>query len=186
MNSVKIAIICNGKEISYGLNLLHLFQYKDKATEFYCSSFDQSSIMMYSAAAYRHATPPTPHTQVFIGNVVEIDSSYAVIYSKYGMVIYQSDSSFILKANDNQLLGQNYEAFLDYANAIRKRYCDLEIQYATRIERLDVNWIAKDFEQLSSHRLFCKKNERLQQQYDCLAFIMYLLLLKDSYIYRED
>ena len=53
--SNKIAIVCDGKEISYALNLLHLFQYKNEIEEFNSDNYKEASIEMYSAAAFGHA-----------------------------------------------------------------------------------------------------------------------------------
>ena len=40
--SKKIAIVCDGKEISYALNLLHLFQYKNEIEEFNSDNYKGS------------------------------------------------------------------------------------------------------------------------------------------------
>ena len=48
MSLKKFAVICDGKEISYGLNLFHLFQYKNEEEKFHSRKFDELSIEMYS------------------------------------------------------------------------------------------------------------------------------------------
>lgn len=177
MDSKKIAIVCDGKEISYGFNLLHLFQYKNEKENFTSNLIDDLSIELYSEAAFRHTNISKKTTKVYIGSVKNMDASYLRIFSKYGMAIYQSEMNYILKVNDKQLTGKEYSKFIAYANLNRKEYCALEQGYINRVETLDLNWIAKEFEEVSSG-LLGKRNAKVQQQYDCLAFVMYLYVLK--------
>lgn len=178
MSSNKIIIACDGKEISYGFSFLHLFQYKSETEKFNSEMIDDLSIEIYSVAAFRHANISKKTIKVFVGEVQNVDSSYTEIFNKYGMTIYQSEFSFVLKADDKRLTGHMYEEFIKYANAKRKEYYALEKQYIDRVEELDPYWIAKEFKQLPSEGLFGRKSTKVQQQYDCLAFVMYMIFQK--------
>lgn len=178
MSSYKIAVICDSKEISYGLNLFHLFQYKNEEEYFISSKFDALSIEMYSAVVFRHANISKKNIRIYVGTAQNIDSSYKKVFDKFGMEIYQNDNAYILKANDKQL---NFcSDFISYANKKRKEYIELERNYFMKVGALDVNWIVSEFTQTNSGGLLKKANTKVQQLYDCLSFVLYLDFLKNA------
>jgi len=177
MDSKKMAIVCEGKEISYGLNLLHLLQYKNDMEIFSSEVGSVISAEIYSSAAFRHASISKKALKIFVGDNQNADSSYSKVFNQYGMNIFMSEAGFILKADDKKLSGAEYDNFILYANKRRKEYFDLEKKYLDRVEIFDSKWVAKDFDKTSSEGLFGIKNASksiAQQQYDCLAFVLYL------------
>lgn len=180
MSSKKIAIVCEGKEISYGINFLHLFQYRSEKEKFNSDMLDDLSIEIYSSSAFRHTNISKKTIKVFVGNAQHQDSAYRSIFNKFGMAIYQLQSDYIMKADDKQLANYEYEDFILYANVKRKEYFDLEKRYTDRVELLDSNWITKKFEKASSSGFLGKKSVKVQQQYDCLAFVLYLDFFKNE------
>lgn len=179
MSSAKFAIVCDGKEISYGLNLLHLFQYKDENIQFYSELFDNPLTDIYSIAAFMHSNISADTVKIFINDAQKTDSSYKEIFCKYGMFIFQCNSQIIVKADSNGLAGENYELFLKYANQKRKEYLSKEKDYSARVESINKNWISKEFKQESSGGLFSKNKNRIKQQYDCLSYVLYVDVLKN-------
>lgn len=180
MSSKKITIVCDGKEISYGLNFLHLFQYKSEKEKFNSNLLNDLSIEIHSVETFRHTNTSKKTIKIFVGNAKNVDVSYSNIFNKFGMTIYQAESNFILKADAKQLVSREYEDFIIYANAKRKKYYVLEKQYIARVEALDLDWIAKEFKKSHSGGLFDKRSAKVQQQYDCLAFVLYLEFLENK------
>lgn len=178
MSPNKIAVICDGKEISYGLNLFHLFKYKSAEECFISSKFDELSIEMYSAIAFRHANISKKTIRIYVGKVQNIDSSYKKVFNQFGMEIYQNENSYVLKSDDKRL--NCYSNFISYANEKRREYIELEKDYFDRVVSLDKNWIVGEFVQANSGRVFRKENTKVQQLYDCLAFVVYINFLKNT------
>ena len=177
MSSCKIAIICDGKEISYGLNFLHLFQYKNEEEKFISNKYDELSIEIYSVTAFRHTNISKEAIRIYIGKAQSVDFFYKKVFDKFGMEIYQKENVYVLKANDKQL--NSYSDFIIYANEKRKEYIELEIDYFMKVGTLDVNWIVSEFVQNNSGSLLRMANIKVQQLYDCLSFVVYLDFLKD-------
>lgn len=178
MSLNKIAVVCDGKEISFGLNLFHLFQYKSEEDKYVSSKFDELSIELYSAAAFRHSGISKKTTRIYVGVVLNVDSSYKKVFGKFGMEIYQNKNAYILKVSDKQL--NSYVDFLSYANERRREYIKLEKDYFDKVGALDGNWIVGEFVQTNSGGLFRKDNSKVQQLYDCLAFVVYIDFLKNT------
>lgn len=178
MSSYKIAVICNGKEISFGLNLFHLFQYKNEEEKLISNKFDEIVIELYSAAAFCHSNISKKTVRIYVGTVQNVDSSYKKVFEKFGMEIYQNENAYILKANDKQL--DCYSDFISYANEKRIEYIELEKDYFSKVVVLDENWIVSEFTQANSGKMFRKVNTKVQQLYDCLAFVVYLDFLKNT------
>lgn len=178
MSSNKIAVICDGKKISYGLNLFHLFKYKNEEECFISSRFDELSIEMYSAIVFLHANISKETIRIYVGMEQSIDSSYKKVFNQFGMEIYQNENSYVLKADNKQL--DCYSNFISYANEKRREYIEIEKDYFDKVAVLDKNWIASEFVQANSVGLFRKENTRVQQLYDCLAFIVYINFLKNA------
>lgn len=178
MSSSKIAVICDGKEISYGFNLFHLFQYKNEKDEFISGKYDELSIEMYSVVAFRHANISKKTIRIYVGEAQSVDFSYKKVFDKFGMAIYQRENDYVLKADDKQL--NSYSEFISYANEKRNEYIELEKDYFMKVGALDVNWIVSEFTQAHSGGLFRKANATVQQLYDCLSFVVYLEFLKNT------
>ena len=103
MSLKKFAVICDGKEISYGLNLFHLFQYKNEEEKFHSRKFDELSIEMYSSMAFRHANISKRTIKIYIGTSQNIEASYEKVFDKFGMEIYKNENIYVLKASEKQL-----------------------------------------------------------------------------------
>ena len=177
MSLKKFMIICDGKEISYGLNLFHLFQYKNEEEKFQSRKFDELSIEMYSSMAFLHANISKRTIKIYIGAAQNIEASYEKVFDKFGMKIYKKENIYVLKASEKQL--NYYSDFVAYANEKRREYIELEKNYFVKVSALDRNWIAGEFVQSNSSRLFRKDNTKVQQLYDCMAFVVYVDLFKN-------
>lgn len=173
MSSMKIAIVCEGKDISYGYSLLHLLRYKNENEVFTCNMLGDISVELYSAEAFRHADISKGTIEIFVNHVQIPETSYTNVFQRFGMDIFQLETAYVLRADEKQLTGAEYERFIAYANAKRKEYFALEKQYTDRVGACDADWISKEFKQKSSNGLLGKKKEKLQQQYDCLAYVLY-------------
>ena len=182
MSTAKIVIVCDGKEISFGFNLYHLFLYHDNQEEFSSEKAKKTDVELFSAGAYRHASIAKKATRIFINNVQIPDISYTKVFDDYGMVIYKSETGYILKAEDSQLSGTKYNQFIHFANEKARRYLELEQSYVNKVATLNKNWITTSFAIMPQDGLFTKKRSRMQQQYDCLAFVLYLDYLNLSSI----
>lgn len=178
MSSSKIAVICDGKEVTYGFNLFHLFQYKSEKDEFISGKYDELTIEVYSVAAFRHANVSKKATKIYVGAAQSVDSSYKKVFKKFGMAIYQRENDYVLKVDDKQL--NSYSEFISYANEKRNEYIELEKDYFMKVGELDANWIVSEFIQFHSDGLFRKGNTIVQQLYDCLSFVVYLEFLKNA------
>ena len=120
MTSSEIAVVCTGREIAYGLNLFHLLQYNDEKEQFTSSKCDNLSVEMYSIAVFRHTGISQKAIRIYVGAAQSVDSSYKKVFDKFGMVIYQSENAYILKADAKQ--SDSYNEFITYANEKRKEY----------------------------------------------------------------
>ena len=174
-----LCIICNGKEISYGLNLYHLFLYKDQKESFKSNTYKGIKVDIYSIAAFKHANVSKKDKKIYIGdvNTPPAITSKDIIFEKYGMIIFQSNESLYLEVNPKKLSGNAYMEFLAYANQRRQDYIETEKHYAETVAVKDVRWIAETFNPIEKKGLFGINNNdvnKRQQQYDCLAFVTYL------------
>ena len=180
MSSKMMAIVCNGREISYGFNLLHLFKYKSEKQSFTSNTFVDFDVEILSEAAFKHADISNKAIKVFVGNVQAVDSSYDKLFCQYGMAILKSELGLILKIDDKELAGHAYDDFITYANEKRKEFLELEKEYVERVYQIDNNWIVGEFKPVSPIGLVGFKkisNVKIQQQFDCLAFVLYLDIL---------
>lgn len=178
MGVQKIAIVCDGKQINYGLNLFHLMRYKNEKENFYSRKADNLSIEMYSKEIFKRNPSIKRAIKVFVGDVWNEDLSFKRVFEKFGMLIYKSELEYILKVDTNQLNGKEYEEFLTYANLRREEYLSLEKNYVERVEELEDNWITSEFTQSFLTGFGGKKNKKVQQLYDCIAFVWYLDFLE--------
>ena len=177
MGTSKVAIICDGKEISYGMNYKNIYIFKKEKEKFLSDAGEQTSVEIYSPAAFKHANISKNAIKIYVNDLQKIDSSYDKIFDQYGMKVYFSDRTYIIKAEENELSGDNYEGFLRYANEKRNEYIKLEERYFNIVNETDPNWIAGQFVKDQPRGIFGKGNEnktKKQQQYDCLSFVLYL------------
>lgn len=177
MSSKKVAIVCKGKEISYGFGLFRLFKYKSEKQSFTSNTIADCDVEIFSEVAFKHTNISKKTIKVFVGDVQAVDSSYSKLFCEYGMTILKSESGMILKVDDKELVGHAYDNFITFANGKRKEFFELEKDYVERVNEIDSNWIAKEFKPVSSSGLFGLKNlskEKIQQQFDCISFVLYL------------
>lgn len=185
MSSKMIAIVCDGKEISYASNLLHLFQYKGETETFTSDMIADVSVEMYSVVTYMHTNISKKVIKIYVGDVQKVDLSYNKVFCQYGMTIMKSRAEFILKVDNKELEGHAYDEFISYANKKRKEYIDLEKDYMERINPINPNWIAKEFKPVFVGGLFGQKDKckkKVHQQYDCAAFVLYLDIIRNEEI----
>ena len=180
MKNTSIAIVCDGREISYGMNLLHLTKYRDEETAFFsekCSGIDTE---IYSAEVYRRTQITSKTISVFIGEMQSVNASMNKIFDKYGMTIWMDDANAIIRAETDSLNGERYSEFIKFANRKRNEYIETEKDYVRKTAEKNNKWIASEFKEITSNGLFGhRKNIRnkMQQQYDCMAFVFYLEFL---------
>jgi len=180
----RFAIVCEGKEIAYGINLLHLFQFINDVEVFSSDVGSGCIVEIYSVAALKHANISKNAIKIYVGEIQKPDLSYRKVFSKYGMNIFISVDGFLLKEDDIKLSGGDYDSFILYANKRSQEYVDLEKNYIDRIGNVDHSWVTKDFQKVSRKGLLDIKSTSKAitlQQYDCLAFVLYLdYLAKDE------
>lgn len=180
MGVQKIAIICDGKQINYGLNLYHLMRYKDEKENFYSRKADNFSIEIYSKVVFQRNSSIKKAIKIFVGDTWNEDLSFKCVFKRYGMLIYKSELGYILKVDINQLNSKEYEEFIAYANSRREEYFCLEKSYVEQVKELDDNWITSEFTQSALTGFGSKKNKKVQQLYDCIAFVWYLDFLNKT------
>ncbi len=173
----EIALICSGKEISFGMGLYHLFQYKDEKDAFVSDLCSGISVEMYSLAAFKHASISKNTEKIFFGSACVQRSETVDIFNKFGMRIIKAKDTLNISADSALLNGAVYKDFVSYANQVREKFIKAETGYFKKVNEKNNRWIPDEFKQLTSKGLFGAKglmNEKQQQQYDCLAFIAYL------------
>ena len=178
MGVQKIAIVCEGKQINYGLNLFHLMQFNSENKKIYSKKASNLSVEIYSMEVFKRNPLVNRMMQIFVGDARNEGSSFECVFKKFGMLIYQSESRYILKIDMNQLNIKEYEEFIDYANSRRKEYFDLEKDYTERVKKLDDNWITSEFTKPVFTTFRSNTNEKAKQLYDCMSFVLYLDFLE--------
>lgn len=173
MFSIKMAIVCNGKELSYGVELLHLMKYADENNKFSSEMCKDFLIELYSMAIFNDSSVSKNSIKIFINDTQKINSSFVEVFNKYGMHIYNYESSYILKSDLKSLKDEEYEHFIKYANEKRKEYITFEKDYVKKVEKLNKGWIHQEFKNETNVGLFRNK-KRIQQQYACMAFLLYI------------
>lgn len=180
MNKRSMAVVCNGKEIAYGMNLLHLYKYIDEKSSFVNENahFD---VDMYSSEVFFRSNVPKDTVTVFIGDSKKADAPSEVLYRQWGITVWSSHAEFIVKADAKGVSGSAYIRFLEYANRKRREYLESEKAYVRKIEETDRKWIAGEFHGVPDGGLFGQAGSmkaKLRQQYDCAAFVLYLDYLR--------
>ena len=178
MSVQKIAIVCDGKQINYGLNLFHLMRYMNEKENFCSRKVDNLSIEVYSKEVFKRNPSSKRAIKIFVGDVWNVDLSFKCVFEKFGMLIYKSELEYIIKVDTNQLNGKEDEDFLAYANSRREEYLGLEKSYVEQVKEFDDNWITSEFAQSAFTGFGSKKNKKVQQLYDCMAFVWYLDFLE--------
>lgn len=172
---MNIAIICDGKEISFGMNLSHLFKYITEDCCIKSNIAEKVDSELYSAVAFKHANISKKIKRIYVASALKIDRTYHEVYNNFGISIYKNeDGHYAVISDDKKLSAKEYDTFLEYANDLAIRYGTLEEKYFTEVKKRDPKWIVCDFDSSQSSGLFKKNNIKLQQQYDCAAFIFYL------------
>lgn len=177
MSGDKIAIVCDGKEIAYGTNLSHLFNFESNQLNIRIASKSGCEVELYSQAVFRHSGISKKTVKVYVGAASMPDANYATVYNEYGMMIKRCENQFMIDASDAALSGKIYDNFIAYANKRRNEYLDVEKAYADEVRQYSETWISRAFEKQSPMGLLRQKQEskiKRQQQFDCLSYIMYL------------
>ena len=178
-----IAIVCNGKEVSYGFSLLHLLKYRSEDGKTVFFSKKGVNVELFSAGFFKHANVSKKTIKIFIGDAQEINGECQRLYRRFGMEIWKLKNDFILKTNVRELKEENYNEFIVYANNKRKEYLELEKEYVTFVNEIDDKWITGEFKIAFFKGIFSQMRKieiKHQQQYDCLALVFVLDFLKNG------
>lgn len=177
----KIAIICDGKEISYGINLKHLFSYKNDIEQYHSSLGNIKDVEIYTPAVFKRERNSLKTTKVYIGSDYQINENCQKVLDCFGMNIYEDDNLFIVCADPSKIASDEYNKFIIYANGMRNKYIEVENQYFSMINSHDHKWVCDEFIKVKLSKLFVKKYDLQikKQQYDCLSYILYLQYLRE-------
>ncbi len=171
----KLTVICDGREISYGMALIHMFKYENDDGCINSSFGKNYDAKMYSFVAYKHATIGKNVIKIFVGKTYPIDSSVKLLFAKYGMSIYKKGADYIFTVAEISLKNGTYEEFIKYANKKRTAFLLYEKEYADKVSVLNSKWLPGPFALVQSMELFGKANrQKIQQLYDCMAYVFYL------------
>lgn len=171
-----ISIICNGKEISYGMTLVHLFQYHNKEVCFKSKRCKDINVEIYSIAAFKDSRNKTS-IRVFINNDSPLSSSKQVVFEKYGIIILKAGNDYAIITDPLVLNKNTYKSFLTMANDRRNAYVKYESEYIEKVNGLEENWLPYPFVETGCYGFFGKRKElkvKTQQQFDCAAYVMYI------------
>ena len=175
----KLAIVCDGKEISYGLGLLHLFQFKNDDEKFMSKRGEELSAEIYTTGTFKSAGISKKSICIFVNNDSLLSSEKSIIFDEDGIMIYKDENRYTIFSNPGSLEKADYGGFVARANKKRNEYCELEKEYVNRVNAIGVNWLPGDFSVLSSKGFFGEnillKNMQ-QQQYDYAAYVLYLMI----------
>lgn len=179
MNIETIAIICDGRELSYGASLSHLFRYVSENQLICSSAAGRIRTELFSKKAFTRASIPSSTIKIYYGNAANLNISGATILNQFGMKITQAESCLSINS-DPRLLDQNtYTSFLEYANSKREGYIGYEKEYVNKVLEIEPTWIPTEFVYIKKSGIFSyEKYSRMiqQQQFDCLAFVLYFYL----------
>ena len=169
----KIYIICDGKEISYGQSLQHLFSYKDEDNIYFSSVGEIYKPEIYSIATFRHTSVSKKSYKIYVGSAGQGNKSKE-IFNRFGMKINKKDNVLIITADTDETLINKQADFISFANSKRQEYLELEKDYVSRIS---VDWLPGQFAiSEKSKGLFNRRSSKdsVQQLYDCLGFVVYM------------
>lgn len=193
MSKKQIAIICDGKEISYGMNLLHLLRFEDteKKVSITNESFTNYNIDIYTISAYKHSGISKSAIKVLIGSAVQTGSNINLtpIQSIHGITIRNNDTVFGITVDPKAIDGTSYDDFLSYANSQSTSYIQSEETFVARVTEYDDKWFVKTFSPIKAKGLFGGKETikgRTQQLYDCSAYLLFMEYLKKRIPWEEE
>ncbi len=167
----KIAIICDGTEISYGMTLLHLFKYEDEKQSLLSKKGEIIVPELYSVKAFERANVKKNVLKIYYsGSGITTDET---VIDKYGITIRTGKDSLVCLAPSAELSDKDYGSFITDANKELKKYNAGEAEY---IDEIPANWIISGFSPVAKAGLFGKKDaekKKKQQYYDFLSLYMY-------------
>lgn len=175
----KLAIVCDGKEISYGLGLLHLFQFKNDDEKFMSKRGEDLSAEIYTTGTFKSAGISKKSICIFVNSDSLLSSGKSIIFDEDGIRIYKDENKYAILANPESLEKADYNEFVARANKKKNEYCKLEKEYVNRVNSIGVNWLPGDFLMLSPKGLFGRNKilkDMQQQQYDYAAYVLYLMI----------
>lgn len=175
----KLAIVCDGKEISHGLGLLHLFQFKNDDEKFMSKRGEDLSAEIYTVGSFKSTWASKNSICIFVNNDLLLSSAKSVVFNEDGIQIYKDENKYAIFSNSESLEKADYNGFVVRANKKRNEYCELEKEYVNRLNSLGVNWLPGNFSVLSPKGFFGKNKflkDMLQQQYDYATYLLYLMI----------
>ena len=173
----KVAIICTGTEISYGMNLIHLIKYEDQDVCIKCHNYDGVDFEIYSIRVFEKKKISTNTLKIFIGTAAKQTGN--LIFDKYGMYIRKDDDVITCSVDINKL--DKYSEFIEYANDQRDKYLNSEKDYIQSVCSLNSDYIVQKFATINGQGLFMNnriQKLKIQQLYDCMAFILFNEIIK--------
>ena len=175
----KLAIVCDGKEISYGLGLLHLYQFKNDYEKFVSKRGEDLLAEIYTVGAFKSAGALKNSICVFVNNDSFLSSAKSVVFHEDGIQICKDENKYAIFSNPESLEKVDYNGFITRANGKRNAYCELEKEYVNRLNSLGVSWLPGSFTVLTPKGILGRKKllkDMLQQQYDYAAYLFYFMI----------
>lgn len=175
----KIAVVCDGKEISYGLGLMHLFQFKNDDEKFVSKRGEDLLAEIYTVGSFKSAGASKNSICIFVNNDSFLSSAKSVVFNEDGIQIHKDENKYAIFSDPKSLEKGDYTGFVVRANKKRNEYCKLENEYVNRLDSLGVNWLPGNFLVLSPKGPFGGKKflkNMLQQQYDYAAYLLYFMI----------
>ena len=186
MSKNQIAIICDGKEISYGMNLLHLLKYDDveKQITFVNEGAEGFELDIYSVGVYKRAGIPKTAIKIFIGSALQQRKGDELmpVFNQHGITVMSNKKEIGITVNPLLLDEQAYDAFICFANKVAESFMETAQIYAEHVSKYCDNWIKKSFIPIQAKGLFGNKTNiknRTQQLYDCAAYVVFMNCLRD-------
>ena len=173
-----IAIVCDGTEIAFGMNLLHLIKYEEEDKSAKCKKYKDCNAEIYTIKVFERSKKISDVLKIYIGKAGKIEGS--PIVTKYGISIWKSDESIFCVADASKISKKDYADFLKYANGLRDKYIEAEKEYFHSVNDLNSKWIVQEYKAVSYDGLFgrnSKQKAKLQQLYDCAALMLYTDIL---------
>lgn len=186
MGKNQIAIICDGKEIAYGTNLLHLLKYDDveKKVAFFNEFAADFKVDIYSTGVYKRAGISKTALKIFIGSAIQErkGGELSPVFCQHGITVMSNKDEITITVNPQLLDEKAYDAFISFANKQAESFIKTEKAYAEHVAEYSDNWITKSFMPIQAKGLFgnrtCLK-DRTQQLYDCAAYVVFMNCLRD-------
>ncbi len=170
----KVAIVCDGTEITYGMGLVNLLKYVDDNNTVLSKKGKTNNVEIYSIKVFERSGVSKDTDRVFFGKVSKKEGDR--VYEKYGMEIWKKDKNIYCIANTNVLNGKVYDEFLTYAEQKRNDYTKSEADYISEIDGLALKFINNRFVAAPKKGLFGSSSndkKKLAQQYACLSYVIY-------------